>query len=146
MDIYSSLFYQNVHLILSLIYEAFLLLEKKSERYSQSLSSYCCIPILIANQWSVLTKMSSHVAIILPLQIKILVVYRNHPVRLSVHISHKHISSSTNKQILMKLYAAVVYNLSIWMKENNPGRKNIKEGNSREIIISAGVRYPLLFY
>jgi len=32
------------------------------------------------------------------------------------------------------------------MKENNPGRKNIKEGNSREIIISAGVGYPLLFY
>ena len=38
------------------------------------------------------------------------------------------------EQILMKLYAIVVYNLEMWMKEDAPGPRNIKGDNSMKII------------
>ena len=38
----------------------------------------------------------------------------------------------------MILYTAEVYNMRMWMKEDNPHLKNIKGNNSREMIIRAG--------
>jgi len=43
--------------------------------------------------------------------------------------------------ILMKLYTFAVYNLRMCMKESNPGQKNIKGDNSKEIIICVGQGY-----
>ena len=55
----------------------------------------------------------------------------------SVHISIKRNFSSTEKQILMKLYILVVYNLRMSRKEDNTRLNNIN-GEFKEIIICAG--------
>jgi len=53
-------------------------------------------------------------------------LYRNHPVRQSVHMSCKHNSRVTDGPILMKHYTVAVYNLRICMKEDNRGLKYFK--------------------
>jgi len=46
---------------------------------------------------------------------------------LSVHMSHKHNSSSTDEPILMKLYMVVAYDLRVSMKKVNHSQKYSRE-------------------
>ena len=64
-----------------------------------------------------------------PCKQRFLAVYKNHPICLTVHISHKRRSFYKNEPILMKLDSVVVYNLRMCMKGDNPGLNNIKEDN-----------------
>ena len=60
---------------------------------------------------------------------------------LSVNLSL--LSPSTDLPILMKLYTFVEFDLRKLSKEDNPSLKYFKGDNSREIISSAGLGYPL---
>ena len=55
-----------------------------------------------------------------------------------VHPSIFLVSATSPVPILLKLYTVVVYHLRMCMKEDNPGLKNIKGDNLKEIIIGAG--------
>ena len=44
-------------------------------------------------------------------------------------MSYKRISFLTDKQKLIKLFTVAVYNLRMWMKEDNPGLNDFKGDN-----------------
>jgi len=65
------------------------------------------------------------------------VVYRNHPIRLSIFL----VSATPPKRILMKLHTVVVYSLRMCMKEDDRGPKKDQESKLKGYFCGKGISF-----